>query len=622
LTKQFIRTEQIGNVLVKYIDAKEREGPIYSDGMPEKRLYMKFKNDPNYGAYNEDTQFSSWVEEYHLSPLRLNLLKWFPFDPNGTALEVGAGCGALTGLLCQRLRSVTALEYSRQRALITAMRHSRCSNLEVIVGGLQDFVPDQKFDYITVIGVLEYAGTFYGGENPHKSFLAKLRGMLSPNGALILAIENKIGLKYICGAQEDHTGRVFDSIYGYPYSDGVRTFSKKELTGILHAAGFFGLEWYYPLPDYKMPQQIISDEIALTDLDSIWRLLPARTGRRRRKEIISEKRLGKTLAQAGLFGEFANSFLVIARAEDVRPESRCVRFIGANMARKKEFRTNKQIYRNGQEELFILSSDNDEGVKFIREIIEREALAERFFGNEAEVVSGTLNGNCLIYPYMSLPTMVELMAEAIENGDLAFGRRWIDKYVQFLLALPAKNCIPKEFAREFGIPDTEISRPVPCLRCGIIDCVPHNILVDRSKWYVVDNEFTYDFPVPIDFVISRAIRTLVVDLQQQIQSQACKSRPVTIFSGHGINRHYIPLNWLDVLTNLDISLKQQARWSSAFRNKVLHQKHKPHSRLKARPRALGRVSIAEIQLNQGMTERIYQVLRKARRIWQKAKSLL
>lgn len=616
MAKQFIRTEQIGNVVVKSLRTKEVGAPVYSDGTEENRLYMRFKDDPNYGARSEDTQFSSWVEEYHLSPLRHNLLKWFPFNPECTILEVGAGCGALTGLLCQKAKKVTALEYSKQRAHITAMRHSQYSNLEVIVGGLQDFTSDEKFDYITVIGVLEYAGAFYGGKSPHKSFLAKLRGMLSPNGALILAIENKIGLKYICGAQEDHTGRVFESIYSYPNTDAVRTFSKKELTDLLNAAGFCSLEWYYPLHDYKMPQEVISEKITPKNLDSIWRLFPARTGRRHRKEIISEKRLGKTLAQAGLFGEFANSFLVVARTEDTRPELQCLRFIGANMGRKSEFKTNKQICQQDGKQLFILSADNSNSTKFLHEIVKKEAIAKKFFGDDAEVVTGRLNGDSLVYPYIAFPTMVELMAKAISDGDLGFGRYWIDQYLQFLLKLPAKTCVPKEFMREMEIAPREIHKPLLCLCCGIVDCVPHNILVDdkNQKWYIIDNEFTYEFAMPIDFLICRAVRTLVVDLQSQIQSQVCERRPVILFSGHGANRHYMPMTWFDVLTSLEIPLKQQAGWCAAFQNKALHYKYRPHGILKAKSRVLRHVPIAELKTNQRMVEQVYRVLRKVRRM--------
>ncbi|MBN2180478.1 MAG: class I SAM-dependent methyltransferase [Sedimentisphaerales bacterium] len=589
------------------------DAPVYCDGGEERRLYENFAGNKNYGNKKNDMKFSSWIEQYHLSPIRQNLLKWFPFDPEGTALEVGAGCGALTGVLSQKLKKVTALEYSEQRAMITAMRHSHCSNLEIVVGGLQDFSVENKFDYITVIGVLEYAGKFYIGENPYESFLTKLRGMLNPKGTLILAIENKIGLKYLCGAKEDHTELIFESIYDYPHTNDVKTFSKRELSDLLHTVGFSSLQWYYPLPDYKLPQQVFSEDTLPCDPDLAWNLFPKGS---RGKYMMSEKRLGKTLTKAGLFGEFANSFLIVANIENLPKESMCLQFIGANMHKKRKFRTNKKICWSGGEKTFVVSPDNDESIEFTHKIVEKESLAKSFFGQNAEVVSAELKNDSLIYPYISFPAMHELIAQEIKKGDTEFGKYWIDQYIHFLLKLPSKKCIPEEFMKELGIPESEIREPIHCLNCGIFDCIPHNVMIDTKtgKYYVIDNEFTYDFPIPVDFLIWRAINTLVFDLQGIIQSYVCPKHPVVIFSGHGINRHYIPETWLNILRKLEIPPKQQARWSSAFQSRILRYKVKINLRLKTKSKTLGYVPIAEINTNHRLIEQIYKILGKVRRI--------
>jgi hypothetical protein len=373
-----------------------------------------------------------------------------------------------------------------------------------------------------------------------------------------------------------------------------------------------------------MPQQIISENITPKDTDSIWRLFPAKTAAYRYKEIMSEKMLGKTLTQAGLFGEFANSFLVVAQPGDVCLESRCLRFIGARMARKSELRTNKQICQNNGEKVFVLNADNVNSMAFLHKIVYRETLAKEFFSDNAEVVTGRMEGNSLIYPYVPFPTIVELMAQAIGDGDLGFGRFWIDEYLRFLSKLPATRCIPKEFMKEMGIAHREVRKPLRCFCCGIIDCVPHNISIDEKtgKWYIMDNEFTYDFPVPIDFLIWRAICTVVNDIQEHIQSHVCETRPVILLSGHGKNREYMPLSWLDILKSLEISPKQQARWSSAFENTIVYHKSHQHFRLKSKPKVFKRVSVAEIKVNDGMIELTCKVLHKVRRIWQEINSLL
>ena len=619
MSVQSEKLEHIGNVVVRHVRAgQDEDAPVYSDGLAENQLYAKLRENPNYSAARNGTPWPSWVEEYHLSPRRLNLLSWFPFDAKGTALEIGAGCGALTGLLCRRLSRVVAVEYSRQRALITAQRHAQCSNLEVVVGGLQDFVTDEKFDYISVIGVLEYAGTYYGGADPYKSFLVKLRDMLRPNGVLILAIENKIGLKYLCGAQEDHTGRVFDSIYDYPHPGKVRTFNKKELSALLCEAGLPHMEWYYPLPDYKLPVQVISDDCAVAYTDSIWSLLPARTAWRRRKQIISERRLGRTLMQAGLFGEFANSFLIFARRAEARQEPRCIRFIGEDAAGAGRFRSSRQICEDSNGRISVRKTGGKDAAATLGEIGKREALARNYLGDLVEVAVGRQEGDSLVYPYKPLPTMVELMAEEIMNGDLESGKRWLDAYVQFLSRLPAQRCIPEDFMKEAGIANDEIVNPLTCLRCGILDCIPRNILVDgkAGKWHVVENELTYNFAVPMDFLVWRAMETCVADLQEHIQARVSNKRPVVLFNGHGRTRKYMPLVWLDILKAAEISPGQLARWSSMWESRIAHEPRATRLRLKPKPRALTRVSLPDVRSYEDMIDIAHKCVRKIGRLFQ------
>ena len=44
-------------------------------------------------------QKASWPVTYHLSPLRESLLNWIPFRTGEKILEMGSGCGAVTGAL-------------------------------------------------------------------------------------------------------------------------------------------------------------------------------------------------------------------------------------------------------------------------------------------------------------------------------------------------------------------------------------------------------------------------------------------------------------------------------------------------------------------------------------------
>ena len=44
-------------------------------------------------------------------------------------------------------------------------------------------------------------------------------------------------MKYFAGCREDHVGRAFEGIEGYPGTDSVRTFSRAELERLLDGRG-------------------------------------------------------------------------------------------------------------------------------------------------------------------------------------------------------------------------------------------------------------------------------------------------------------------------------------------------------------------------------------------------
>ena len=124
----------------------------------------------------------------------------------------------------------------------------------------------------------------------------------------MIAIENRLGLKYWAGCTEDHVGKYFEGLENYPDTRSVRTFSRKELSDIIDQAGEFKTTFYYPYPDYKFPMTIYSDK-----------RLPKKgelrdnfcNFDRNRIQLFNEGKVYDSLTDAGLFQEFSNSFLVI-----------------------------------------------------------------------------------------------------------------------------------------------------------------------------------------------------------------------------------------------------------------------------------------------------------------------
>ena len=144
---------------------------------------------------------------YHLSRQRENIVDWIPMEKDAKVLEVGSGCGAITGALARKAGSVTCVDLSRKRSLINSYRHSDCENVTIHVGNFKDIEPSLEKDYdcALLIGVLEYGASYIGGEKPFETFLKTIRKHVKKaTGTIIVAIENRYGMKYWAGCREDH----------------------------------------------------------------------------------------------------------------------------------------------------------------------------------------------------------------------------------------------------------------------------------------------------------------------------------------------------------------------------------------------------------------------------------
>lgn len=261
----------------------------------------------------------NWPIISNLSPQRQCLLDWYEFDKNSILLEIGAGCGALTGLFTQRVQQVYANELNPIRAETIAKRYADCENLEVYAMNLSNFKLKEKVDYITVIGVLEYSGAFMPYSNnqfyePYLNFLLSLKQLLKPTGKILLSIENPIGMKYLVGGKEDHYNNLFSSLENYPHFNGVRTFSKSSLTHLFNQAGFNTLYFYYPYPDYKLPQIVLSQDTFSNHLLnlSFSNFLAVTDVSNYRLPLLNEILLGRHLFNEHILEIFSNSFLIEA----------------------------------------------------------------------------------------------------------------------------------------------------------------------------------------------------------------------------------------------------------------------------------------------------------------------
>lgn len=266
----------------------------------------------------------SWPLMYHLHARRANLLRPVQHLLTGKVLEIGAGCGAITRFLGEVGGEILAIEGSERRAAVAASRCRDLPNVTVVVDQFHQVPVSPDYDVVTLIGVLEYARLYFpaqAGVDPVDALLDRARQFLKPQGVLIVAIENQLGLKYFSGYAEDHTNQLMQGIEDRYSMEGVVTFGRVELSQRLQASGFAEQRWWFPFPDYKLPTLLLSESLLMQDraIDIAPLLSSALAADAQHPELslFSLELASQAISRNKLFGELSNSFLVIAGAQKI-----------------------------------------------------------------------------------------------------------------------------------------------------------------------------------------------------------------------------------------------------------------------------------------------------------------
>ena len=257
-----------------------------------------------------------WPTTYHFSPKRSNLLRPFRISTRDRVLEIGAGTGAITRSLGERAAAVVALEGDPARARAVARRCAGLDTVEVVCGPLDELTDPEGFDVVVVVGVLEYAGPCSPASADQLSFLEFAGRLMRPDGVLLLAIENRLGLKYLLGSSEDHLGEPWAGVEGYPGRPATCTPSRRALRGMLDDADLSAQRWFYPFPDYKLPRVVLSE--SAYELPDATTVVDHLVGRpvvdlaHPPTRFCDDRAAHLSFLEAGLGPDVANSFLVAA----------------------------------------------------------------------------------------------------------------------------------------------------------------------------------------------------------------------------------------------------------------------------------------------------------------------
>lgn len=476
--------EKIGNVVLDYQYYPGED--LYSDGAIEDEILTIVKNASRveYPAIIEEKK--SWPILYHLSPLRGNVVDWLPIKPEDKVLEIGSGCGAITEKLARKAGKVTCVDLSARRSQINAYRNQEKDNIEIHVGNFADIEPSlpEDYDFACMIGVFEYGQSYIHTRTPYEDFLKIIKKHVKNNGRIVIAIENKFGLKYWAGCKEDHVGTYFSGLEGYPEGGSARTFSRTGLEKIFKSCGLEQYSFYYPYPDYKFPTTIYSDKRLpntgeLTD--------NIRNFDRDRMVLFNEKYVFDGIIRDKLFDVFSNSYLVVI-GEDTD-----IRYVKYSNDRADEYALRTEIADTPKGPMVRKIPLNEAAREHVRGIKRSfELLKKRYEGSGLLINPCELSedGSYVQFPFETGITLESLLDECLEKNDMDEFYRLFDRYYELIA-----------YGEEQPVTD--------------YDLIFANILVDGDKWTVIDYEWTLEQKIPACEVAFRAVYCYVLEEEKR-----------------------------------------------------------------------------------------------------------
>ena len=109
------KSEKIGKITLDYEYYPGED--FYCDGVVEDELLSIAKNYAPVEFPKIIEERKNWPILYHLSLQRENIVSWLPITKDMKVLEIGSGCGAITGALAKKAGSVTSIDLSKKRSM-------------------------------------------------------------------------------------------------------------------------------------------------------------------------------------------------------------------------------------------------------------------------------------------------------------------------------------------------------------------------------------------------------------------------------------------------------------------------------------------------------------------------
>ena len=244
------------------------------------------------------------------------------------------------------------------------------------------------YDIMIAIDVLEYAADL-------EQSLTYIRNLLKPDGKLILAADNRLGIRYFCGDQDAFSGKNYDGIENYRHllpwemeSMEGRAYSKAEWIKFLERAGFYKHRFFSVFPRISNPQLLLAEDYEPNESLDI-RVFPEYNNPD--TVFLMEEELYPSLMKNKLLHSMANGFFVEC---PLRAEYLPVNQVTLSGERGAEHAMGTVIRSDGIVEKQALYP---EGKKKLQQLLSNN---QYLLSHGVNMIEAQLRGNVYVMPYV------------------------------------------------------------------------------------------------------------------------------------------------------------------------------------------------------------------------------
>ncbi len=410
------------------------------------------------------------AEVFETSDLRGNCIAWLPIKAENTVLYVGSENDVAAKKLMELSKHVDCVE-----------------NVNESDGGA-------FYDYLISLG------------NADSNSMAAYCAHIKKDGKLVLAAENAYGMKYFAGVREIGSKEYFGAIEALA---GAQGYTKEELQRNLQEAGFVWMDFYYPFPDYHFTMSLYSDDYLPKQgelIDQIGNFDAERL------ILFDETKAMNAVISRGKFAEFSNSYLVVAGKTDaahvVNADNETISYVKFSNDRGKKHNIRTYITKSADGKSHLLKvSDGSKAEAQIENLAKTEEVLQELYADSRFAINKCQKRDDGVeLEFLKGHTMEEELDSLLEQGRHEDA---VAKMLEVFAEITScKNMhefqMTEQFRQVFGEP--QLPEGLMAVPVGDIDMIMPNILIgEDGQWTIIDYEWSFHFPVPVNYIIYRAI---------------------------------------------------------------------------------------------------------------------